>query len=296
MRRIPPLSAVRVFESAARHTNFTRAASELGMTQAAVSYQIKLLEERLRTKLFLRHKKGLSLTEIGSRIAPLVSGGFDALEQAFNLAMAEDSQTLTISTTPSFAANWLAPRIGEFQLLEPQLAVRLRADNHNVDFAAEDVDVVIRHGSGKWPGLAALFLVPVRFQPFASPNFIARHDPIEKPSDLIGLPRLSPDDWWWGLWFAGVGLDAGSKAALPSVSFDSQAMEATAAMAGHGIAILNSEMWRADIAGGRLVPVGPSVTSDEGYWLAYPDFRKQSPKIKAFRNWIEKEVGRAEDC
>jgi LysR family transcriptional regulator, glycine cleavage system transcriptional activator len=266
------------------------------MTQAAVSYQIKLLEERLRTKLFLRHKKGLSLTEIGSRIAPLVSGGFDALEQAFNLAMAEDSQTLTISTTPSFAANWLAPRIGEFQLLEPQLAVRLRADNHNVDFAAEDVDVVIRHGSGKWPGLAALFLVPVRFQPFASPNFIARHDPIEKPSDLIGLPRLSPDDWWWGLWFAGVGLDAGSKAALPSVSFDSQAMEATAAMAGHGIAILNSEMWRADIAGGRLVPVGPSVTSDEGYWLAYPDFRKQSPKIKAFRNWIEKEVGRAEDC
>lgn len=293
MRKIPSLSAVRVFESAARHKNFTRAGVELGMTQAAVSYQIKVLEERLGTKLFLRHKGRLSLTEIGNRIAPLVSDGFNTLENAFRLAVAEEDQILTISTTQSFATNWLAPRIGSFQITEPQLAVRLRSDDHYVDFAAEDVDVAIRNGAGTSPGLIAHFLMRVVIQPVASPDFIARHGPIKTPMDIMQLPRLSPDDWWWNFWSTQIGGSAHHQPGMPGIRFNSQAMEASAAMAGHGIAIINSMMWQSDIGGGRLVPMGPYAMADHSYWLTYPEYRRASPKIKAFRNWLDSEIATA---
>ena len=293
MRKIPPLSAVRVFESAARHNNFTHAAAELGMTQAAVSYQMKLLEERLRTKLFLRHKGRLSLTEIGSRIAPLVSDGFNTLENAFSLALAAEGQVLTISTTQSLATNWLAPRIGSFQITAPELAVRLRPDNHYVDFAAEDIDVAIRNGSGNWPGLSAHFLMRVVVQPFANPDFITRHGPIETPTDIMRLPRLSPDDWWWNFWLTQIGGSEVSQPGMLGIRLDSQAMEASAAMAGHGIAIINSMMWQSDIESGRLVPMGPYAMADHSYWLTYPEYRRESPKIKAFRNWLDGEIATA---
>lgn len=260
------------------------------MTQAAVSYQIKLLEERLRSKLFLRQKGGLLLTDVGSRIAPLVSGSFDTLEQAFSSALAEDDQTLTVNTTHSFAAYWLAPRIGSFQILQPQLAVRLRSDDRYVDFAAEDEDVVIRNGSGNWPGLCSHLLMGVHIQPFASPDFITRHGPFEGPNDLKGVPRLSPDEWWWRFWFTSVGDVETGEVASSGLRFDSQAMDATAALAGHGIAILNREMWRREIKDGCLVPVGPYAVTQTSYWLAYPEYRRQSIKVRAFRNWIESEV------
>jgi LysR family glycine cleavage system transcriptional activator len=290
MRKIPPLSAVRVFESAARHSNFTRAAAELGMTQAAVSYQVKVLEERLQTKLFLRQKGRLSLTEIGSRIAPLVRDGFNMLENAFSLALTKDGQILTISTTQSFATNWLAPRIGSFQITEPQLAVRLRSDDHYVDFAAEDVDVAIRNGAGNWPGLSAHFMMRVVVQPFASPEFVARHGPIETPTDVMRLPRLSPDDWWWDFWLAQIGGSAGNQRGMPGIRLDSQAMEANAAMAGHGIAIINSMLWQRDIEDGRLVAVGPNALAEHSYWLTYPAYRRSSPKIRAFRDWLDSQI------
>lgn len=287
MRVIPPLSAVRVFESAARHQNFTRAASELGMTQAAVSYQVKLLEGRLGTNLFLRHKGRLSLTETGRRIAPLVSDSFDALDRAFRLARAEDDRVLTISTVQSFATNWLAARIGSFQIERPQLAVRLRSDDHYVDFAAEDVDVAIRNGSGAWPGLTAHFLMRVAIQPLASPEFIARNAQVESPGDVMRLKRLSPDDWWWNRWLTESGGVPDGGQAVPGIRLDSQNMEANAAMAGHGVAILNALMWQNEIESGRLVPLGPFAVASHSFWLAYPEHRRLSPKIKAFRSWLD---------
>jgi LysR family glycine cleavage system transcriptional activator len=290
MRAIPPLSAVRVFESAARHENFTRAGFELGMTQAAVSYQVKLLEGRLGTSLFLRHKGRLSLTETGRRIAPLVSQSFDTLDRAFRLARAEDDRVLTISTVQSFAANWLAARIGAFQIARPQLAVRLRSDDHYVDFAAEDVDVAIRNGTGSWPGVAAHFLMRVAIQPLASPGFIARNAKVESPSDVMRLPRLSPDDWWWTRWLtASGGVPDGGQTA-PGIRLDSQIVEGNAAMAGHGAAILNALMWQNEIESGRLVPLGPYALASHSFWLVYPEHRRQSPKIRAFRNWLDEVV------
>src|SRR5690348_2484978 len=125
MRRLPPLAAVRVFEAAARVGNFTRAAEELGMTQAAVSYQVKLLEERLGAPLFARSGRGIALTDIGRRIAPQVTGAFDSLGDAFASVRAENESVLTLTAPQTFATVWLAARLGSFQLSRPDLAVRL---------------------------------------------------------------------------------------------------------------------------------------------------------------------------
>jgi LysR family transcriptional regulator, glycine cleavage system transcriptional activator len=289
MRSLPPLSAVRVFESAARHENFTRAANELGMTQAAVSYQIKLLEERLGTSLFHRAKGRLTLTDSGRRIAPLTSDAFDMLDRAFRTVRADDEQVLTISTMQSLATNWLAPRIGAFQLQRPQLAVRIRTEDRYVDFAADDVDVAIRAGTGTGQGLTAHFLMHSAVQPLASPDFVARHGPIMSASDVMRLPRLSADDVWWHDWARKMGLDNAPDTRV-GIKLDSQLMEGNAAIAGHGIAILNALIWRNDMRSGRLVPVGDLVPGDRGFWLVYPTHRRDSPKIRAFRAWLDAEV------
>src|SRR5687768_11501273 len=130
MRHLPPLASVRVFEAAARHENFTQAAAELGMTQAAVSYQIRLLEDRLGISLFVRAKRRVALSEAGRRLAPLVSGAFDSLSDAFSTLLADDEGVLSISTSQTFATNWMAPRLGGFQVQRPELAVRLHTDNN----------------------------------------------------------------------------------------------------------------------------------------------------------------------
>jgi LysR family glycine cleavage system transcriptional activator len=134
MRRIPPLTAVRVFEAAARHENFTAAAVELGMTQAAVSYQIRMLEERLGLPLFLRSKRRVTLSDAGRKAAPLVASAFDSLADAFAGIVEDDGAVLTISTTQTFASNWMAPRLGAFQFERPELAVRLITQNQIIDF------------------------------------------------------------------------------------------------------------------------------------------------------------------
>ncbi len=154
MRHIPPLAAVRVFEAAARHENFTTAAAELGMTQAAVSYQIKLLEERLGVPLFRREKKRVLLTEAGRRISPQIGRAFDALDSAFAMIRAEDEGLLTVSTSNTFANTWFAWRLGGFQMAHPQMAVRLQTGDALTDFLADDVDCAVRAGLGPWPDLA----------------------------------------------------------------------------------------------------------------------------------------------
>src|SRR3569833_1531565 len=163
MRRIPPLSAFRVFAAAARHENFTTAAAELGMTQAAVSYQIKLLEERLGVALFHRAKRRVVMTEAGKRAAPQVTRAFDALDSAFAGVRAEDEGLLTVSTSNTFANTWLAWRLGSFQIAHPEMAVRLQTSDALTDFAADEVDVAIRAGRGPWDHLAQDLLVSFVF-------------------------------------------------------------------------------------------------------------------------------------
>ena len=153
MRRLPPLAAIRAFEAAARNESFTAAAAELGLTQAAVSYQVKALEERLGAPLFVRERGRARLTPLGLRLLPTLTQAFDSIEAAFATQREEDESLLTITTTHTFANTWLAWRLGAFQMAHPELAVRLATSNDVVDLKAGDADVGIRAGPGNWPGL-----------------------------------------------------------------------------------------------------------------------------------------------
>src|SRR5687768_3054803 len=146
MRRLPPLAAIRAFEAAARNESFTAAAAELGLTQAAVSYQVKGLEERLGAPLFVREKGRARLTPLGQRLLPALTGAFDAIEAAFASHRAEDESLLTVTTTHTFANTWLAWRLGGFQMEHPDLAVRMIPSNGLTDLRSGEVDVAIRAG------------------------------------------------------------------------------------------------------------------------------------------------------
>jgi LysR family glycine cleavage system transcriptional activator len=293
MRRIPPLSAVRVFEAAARHENFTAAATELGMTQAAVSYQIKLLEERLGVPMFRREKRRVMLTEAGRRIAPQVGRAFDALDSAFATIRAEDESLLTVSTSNTFANTWLAWRLGSFQVAHPGMAVRLLTSDVLADFGSDDVDIAIRSGRGPWVDLAQDLLVRIDFTPMCSPGFLRRHGPILTPNDLLRLPLISPHDQWWPFWLREAGVDVPEGPLRPGVRLDSQAHEGHAAMAGQGMAMLTPFFWRNDLAENKLVrPFAQVSTRGYAYWLVCPEARRNVPKIKRFREWLLAELAR----
>ena len=293
MRRLPPLAAVRVFEAAARHENFTAAAAELAMTQAAVSYQIKQLEARLGIALFHRERRRVALTDPGRRIAERLSRAFDQIDEAFALARAESDDLLTVSTSQTFANTWFAWRLGGFQLANPQMGVRLLAEDRLIDFARDEVDVAVRSGVGPWPGLAAELLVPVDFTPMCSPAFLAARGGSLTPADLLDLPQISPQDPWWAVWLAEAGVALPAGPIRLGMRLDSQAHEGAAAMAGQGVAMLTPFFWRVDLAEGRLVrPFAQVSTRGYGYWLVYPDYRRAVPKIRRFRDWLVAEVAR----
>lgn len=296
MRNLPPLAAVRVFEAAARHQSFTQAAAELGMTQAAVSYQIKLLEQRLGVPLFLRAKRRVQLSEAGRRASGLVSAGLDQIADAFAGLLADNEGVLAISTTQTFASEWLAPRLGRFQLPRPELAVRLNTENRVIDFAQEEVDVGIRSGPdcSVWTGLRCRFLFRSHATPMCTPEFRDRHN-IADPADLLRLPLITPGDIWWRHWFEQIGLQP-PVARAGGIRLDTQSMEGNAAIAGAGIAMLTPMFWRRALAAGEIVQLFDDVVvEDTGYWLVYPEYKRQQAKIAAFREWMLGEVERMKE-
>jgi len=300
MRRLPPLAAVRVFEAAARHGNFTRAAAELGMTQAAVSYQVKLLEERLGTSLFSREKKQVALTEAGRKAAPMVSSAFDTIDDAFAAARSQNDDLLTVSSSQTFASNWLARNLGGFQVARPELALRLHTSDTLVDFARDEVDVAVRvWRQGRPPGVASHFLMRVHATPMCSPECRDRLG-ISEPGDLLDVTQLSPHDDWWDRWFelAGISVIDRTSRGKRGIRLDGQVFDGNAAIAHQGVAMLSPPMWRADILAGRLVQLFPLTLFEPfAYWLVYPEHKRNVPKVKAFREWLLAEFRReaAED-
>lgn len=292
MRQLPPLAAVRVFEAAARHQNFTAAANELGMTQAAVSYQVKGLEQRLGAPLFVRERGRARLTPLGERLQPALTRAFDAIEAAFAVNRAEDEATLTVTTTQTFANTWLAWRLGSFQMAHPDLAVRLTTESRILDLHGGEADVAIRAGMGDWPGTESQRLLPIDFTPMASPRFVASVEaefgrPL-RPEDLPDLPMISPGDDWWTSWFAAAGVPADRRRSVRGgLRLDSQANEGHAAMGGRGFALLTPAFWVNDLAEGRLVqPFAALGSQGFAYWLCYPPERRAVPKVKRFRDWL----------
>ena len=288
---LPPLSAIRVFEAAARNLSFTRAAAELGMTQAAVSYQIKLLEERLGAPLFLRQPRALALTDAGQWLAPRTTEAFDMLRDAYSRFGEREQATLVVNTMHTFAAQWLAPRLGVYQLAHPKTAVQLETTTRVVDFSREEVDVVIRSGKGVWPGLLAYKLIDVRYTLMVSPTLAESVGGLKTPADMFKIDLLDPHDEWWIEWFRACKQPIG-KLPMDLAPIGLQTITASAAIAGKGGALLVKEFFEQEIKDSRLIqPFDIVVDTESAYWLAFPEARRNVPKIKAFRDWILAEIG-----
>jgi len=293
MDRLPPLSAIRAFEAAGRHENFSRAAEELGLTQAAVSYQIRQLEDRIGRSLFVREKGRVRLSDSGRRLLPALTSSFSGMAEAFGALREEDEDLLELNTAVSFGGTWLSARIGRFQVRYPDLAVRISMTNDLIDFNRQTVDAAIRAGHGNWEGLRADFLFRQHFSPICTRSFVEANG-IEKPEDLLRVERLAPNDSMWAGWFACAGV---STAPDPrqGVVLDSQLQEANAIQNGFGIALMTPMYWRADLESGRLVqPFDAVYLLDRPYrnaqWLVHPEGRVGVRKIERFREWLHAEL------
>lgn len=293
MRKLPPLAAIRAFEAAARHENYTRAGEELGLTQAGVSYQIKSLEQRVGAPLFLRNGRKMELSPAGAALAPRISQAFAAMENAFGALSEDQEAVLTLSCSQTLATKFLAPRLGNFQLTHPEIALRMDVSNRVVDLEAGEADVAIRLSQSAPERLASHFMMRIAIAPFASPEYAAQHPELCRPDDPIAPQhRISPDEIWWRTWDAALCTKAQMNAPRGRLQFDSQLLDTEAAMTGNGVAILMPSMFQAELADGRLVRLGRrAVWPDSIFRLVYPEVRRHSHKVRAFRDWLSRELG-----
>lgn len=290
MPKLPPLAAIRTFEAAGRLENFSRAAEELGLTQAAVSYQVRQLEDRLGRALFVREKGRVRLSETGQRLLPAISGAFGAMGDAFAALGNDEADVLTISAMTTFGGTWLSARIGGFQLAYPDLAVRMLMNNDLVDFNATNVDVAIRVGRGGWPGLRADFLYRSHVTPICAPGFLDVNH-IAAPADLLRVDRLAPNDPWWAGWFAAAGVATVPPPQRSGIELDSQLQEASAVQGGYGIAMMTPLLWRAELDAGRMVqPFDTLFQPGTAHYLVHRENRVGVRKIERFREWLRAEL------
>jgi LysR family glycine cleavage system transcriptional activator len=293
--RLPPLNALRTFEAAARHLSFTKAAAELFVTQAAVSHQIRTLEEHLGARLFRRANRALMLTDEGQALVPAVREAFDRL--LAGVRRLEDlcrGGGLTISTTPSFAATWLAGRLVRFQALHPEIELHLGATPRLVDFAREGIDCGIRYGDGDWPGLRAERLFRTALMPVCSPILLDGPHPLRRAEDLAHHTLLHALDGGddWRLWLRAAGVQRIDPTRGPK--FDTIPLVLQAAISGAGVGIGLRQLVEAEVASGRLVAPFDLELSDECAWyFVAPEVMAEQPKVAAFRNWLLGEVRRA---
>jgi LysR family glycine cleavage system transcriptional activator len=288
-----PLSAIRVFEAAARLRSFTRAAAELNITQAAVSWQVKALEQRLGQSLFSRLPREVVLTASGERLARAASQAVTLLRTAVTDITETGDGVLAITTLQSLANQWLAPRLGAFQLAHPKIAVRLETTGRIVDLTREDADVALRAGPGDWPGMTSHWLFASEGTVLCTPELMRKYA-VTEPADLLRAPRVGSDREW-NDWFAAAGVEVPpGEHTGPRLVADLQTIEIASALAGQGAALASPVFFAPEIAAGRLVrPFRPTISFSAGYWLTYPTDRRRSPKIVAFRDWVLKTV--AED-
>jgi LysR family glycine cleavage system transcriptional activator len=288
--RLPSLNGLRAFEAAARHLSFTLAASELNVTQTAISHQIRRLEEELGIRLFIRQNRALALTPEARDYLPGVRAAFNDLRLATDrLLRKDDDKVLTVSTLASLAAKWLLPRLADFQEANPDIDVRITTSTSLVDFQRDDVDAAIRYGRGQWPGVRADWLMADELFPVCSPSLLRGDKPLRQPEDLRGYPLLhtsnaNSDDW--RLWLTAAGLPA-DIAKQPGITFDMIFMTIQAAIDGIGVAMGRTSYVRDDITKGRLVvPFKIALPADAGFYLVSPEGRREAPKLAAFRQWM----------
>ncbi len=288
--RLPSLNGLRAFEAAARHLSFTRAASELNVTQTAISHQIRRLEQELGIRLFVRQNRALELTPEARDYLPGVRAAFNDLRLATDrLLRKDDGHVLTVSTLASLAAKWLLPRLSAFQEANPGIDVRITTSTHLVDFERDHVDAAIRYGRGQWPGVRADWLMADELFPVCSPLLLQGKKPLRRPEDLrdhVLLHTSSTNSDDWRLWLTAAGLPT-DISRQPGITFDLILMTVQAAIDGIGVAMGRTSYVQDDIAKARLVvPFEIALPADAGFYLVSPETRAESPKLKAFRRWV----------
>jgi LysR family glycine cleavage system transcriptional activator len=287
---LPPLAALRAFEAAARHLNFTRAAEELHLTHGAISHQMKALEASLGVRLFRREGRKLLLTDVGQRFATRLRDVLGDLGAAVaEVAKRRDQQELTISVLPSFASLWLIPRLASFHGRHPEIDVNIRATQALAEFGRGGVDLAIRIGRGDWPGLVAEKLFDEEVFPVASPRLNGGALP-QRPQDLARVVLLRSERQPWLPWFRAMRLDWPEPSRGPIYSDETLLIQAAAE--GIGVALARGALVVADLAAGRLVRLFPRrVPSRAAYYLVYPRAAGELARVRAFRDWILVETG-----
>jgi LysR family glycine cleavage system transcriptional activator len=312
--RLPSLNALKAFESVARHLSVKRAAAELNVTPAAVSHQIKGLEDHLGVALFLRHNRALELTEAARAALPKLREGFDSLAQAVERVRAHKGMgQLTVSAAPSFAARWLMPRLHRFfdahRDVDVRISARLRqpatggrrtvAERASIEAWLADSDVAILYGRGDYPGYRVDRLLPLSITPICSPRLVTdpKH-PLLWPRDLKHHLLLHDDTGelydgisFWEVWLSAAGVDGVDLNRGPRFSHAVLAFEA--AVEGHGVVATMPILAEADLNAGRLVtPFELRVPLESAYYLVCNEAAATRPSVAAFREWLLEEAAK----
>ena len=298
-RDLPPLNALRAFEAAARHLSFSKAAEELHVTPAAVSHQVKGLEDLLGVQLFRRLTRAIRLTEAGQAALPALCEAFDRLADGVALMRAEKKDdVITVSLEPSLAAKWLVPRLDRFRTVNPDIEVRVDANEKPVDFQRDEVDLAIRYGTGKYPGLEVEQLLSEEIFPVCSPALLDGPKPLARPDDLRHH-RLLHLEWdqddvmapSWRKWLLAAGVRNVDFIRGPVFSMKTLVIQA--AIDGQGVALASSVLVADDLASGRLVmPFDLRFRDllDFAYYLVVPKRTAKLPKVIAFKAWLFAEI------
>lgn len=280
-----PLNALRAFEASARHLSFTKAAIELCVTQAAISHQVKALEERLGVELFRRLPRGLALTDEGRSLLPTLRDSFDRIAGLLErFETGKTVEVLNVGAVGTFALGWLLPRLAGFRAAHPEIDLRLTTNNNRVDLAAEGLDYALRFGGGAWHGTAALRLFEAPMTPVCAPSTVRI---LQQPSDLSNqtlLRSYRSDEW--KLWSEAAGIEP-LQARGPV--FDTSIALAEVAAAGEGVALVPALLFSRYFEDGRLVRPFPVEVSLGSYWLTWLQSRSLTPAMLAFRDWLADE-------
>jgi LysR family glycine cleavage system transcriptional activator len=285
--RLPPLNALRAFEATARHLSVKNAAAELCVTPGAVSQMLKSLELHLGVTLFRRVNRGIFLTDAGQGYLPPIRNAFRQINEATKrLAESDDSGVLTVSVTPFFAAAWLVPRLKAFQDAHPAFDVQVVTGKTLADFERDGVDVAIRHGLGRYPGLRSERVLAVEIVPVAAPELVARLGMPTGPADLTRWPLVHEiERSGWDLWFRAQGVFEVGAPRGPS--FDDSTLLVRAVLGAQGAGLLPVALVASDLSDGRLVRLADvSLLEELAYYLVYPEANHTLPKVAAFRDWI----------
>jgi LysR family glycine cleavage system transcriptional activator len=295
-KRLPPLNALKAFESAARHLSFTKAADELFVTQAAVSHQIKSLESYLSTKLFHRKNRSLLLTEEGQSYFQDLRDIFIHVQEATDRLLAMGAKgAITVATPPSFASQWLVPKIYQFSALHTDIDVRIKAVDLDDGFLDDSVDIAVYYGKGSWPGLHATKLLAEYLTPMCSPLLLQRGKPLNTLGDLNQHTLLHDNtrsawkNWLQAFSVEGINVNQGP-------IFSHTMLVLQAASIGQGIALSDTVLAKPDIDSGRLIcPFGEKIESKFSYYLVCRDSQAGKSKIKVFRDWMLTQVEHGRD-